>query len=68
MRVQVLIDTKFMKEQLPGSVEAFIGKNDHDEQQYRRFLQTYNLQPEDVAIVKLNNQDWEHPFIAQHFG
>ena len=53
---EVLIDAKFMREQLPGSIEAFIGKNDHDERLYRRFLEQYDLLPADVALVKLNTR------------
>jgi hypothetical protein len=48
--------------QLPGSIEAFVGKDDHDERLYRRFLEQYGLQPVDVALVKLNVHDWENPF------
>ena len=35
---------------------------------YRRFLAQYNLLPVDVALVKLNSQDWQHPFVTSHFG
>lgn len=59
---EVLVDGAFMREQLPGAIEAFVGKNDHDAALYHRFLTQYNLQAVDVAFVKMNSQDWEHPF------
>ena len=63
---ELLVDSKFLTEMLPGAVEAFIGVNDHDEAVYRRFLAQYNLNAVDVALVKLNLHDWENPFGAMY--